>query len=154
MPMTPTAMINTLIRLLRESPAKTSVNCPSLFPPGWVEICRNSPATKYENAVLLPFLEAQPPALKAFALGVERLGAYDEMSRWETVRLLTFDATPRTPTWCIVNSLIDKVPAAEHLEKGLRAAARVRIDLDRLFETVSRFWAINRYVWADCKVDK
>src|SRR5262245_28523077 len=152
--MTPTVLINTLIRLLRQAPAGTPVNDSSLIPPGWAEICRNSPATKYEVKVLLPFLEAQPPALLAFALGVERLGAYDEMSRRDTVRLLTFDVTPATPTWCIINSLIDKVPAAEYLEEGLRAAARVRIDLDKLFETVSHFWAINRYVWADCKVDK
>ena len=130
-------MINTLIRLLREAPAGTPVNSTSLLPPGWAEICRNSPATKYQNAVLLPFLEAQAPALLAFALAVKRLGAYDEMSWRDTLWLLKFDVSPKTPTWYMLISLINKVPAAEYLEKGLRAAARVRIDLDELFETFS-----------------
>jgi hypothetical protein len=152
--MTPTTLINTLIHLLREAPAGTSVKGTTLLPPGWAETCRNSPATKYEHDVIRPFLNAQSPALLAFALGVERLGAYDEMSRRDTLWLLTFDVTPATPTWCIVNNLFNKAPAVKYLEQGLNAAARVRIDLDRLFESVSRFWAINRFVWADCEVGK
>jgi hypothetical protein len=152
--MTPTTLINTLIRLLRDAPAATPAKDNSLSPPGWAETVRNSPATMYENAVLLPFLEAQPPALLAFALGVQRLGTYDEVSRQDILSLLTFDVTPQIPTWCNLNNLINKVPAAEYMEKGLSAAARVRIDLDKLFESVSRFWAINRYVWAGCEVGK
>jgi hypothetical protein len=101
----------------------------------------------------LPFLEAQAPALLAIALGVERLGACDETSPRDTVRLLKYNVTPRTPTRYIINSLIDKVPAAAYLERGLGIAARLRIDLDALFETVSHFWAINRYVCADTLTD-